>query len=366
MTNLARTKHAYLEIKDRLLDTIRQENLVVGDKLPTITEIADRYSVCRATAIRAVKALANDGVVSSRRRVGITVNALPPRKNVKHKSILTIVTRDWHLQQQISDAILECLPGWSIFQTHIGGSISNNYSEDFLDDFISKHQYEAYLLWSVNKEIKSYFQKRKLPCIVIGDLENGIDLPNITFDEYERYYQATRYLLQQGYPDIVFIQFERKRPGDYLHEAGVRAALSENLVRDGICKPLVLSLDSNNEKEGKKILQRFLSETQFPVGVVSSWDNMTCWLLQIAHEMGVDIPRQLGIITTGVTDLPVHTVPQVTSLRWDKTRSGFEIGKMLIRMARGYDLTPRHVLIPYEPPYVITRQTTKEVIDKGK
>ena len=367
MADKKEARHAYLEVKDKLLDSIWQENLEVGDKLPTITEIAKKYSVCRETAIRSVSELVEQGILYSKRRTGITVRALPPRKDVKRKTILSIFTRGpLSLPQQLQMAISESLPGWCIFQTQISSAESNNYADDFLDSFINNHKYEVYLLVSVNPKVKAYFQRKKLPCILIGELEEGIDLPNVAHDEYERSYQATRYLLQQGYPEIVFIQYKRKRPGDERRAAAIIAAINENQTDTEVQKPAILSIDSTNKPEGEKIIARFLSEAQFPIGVISCSDYVTCWLLQKAHKMGIDIPSQLGIITNGFTDLPTHSYPMVTSMKPDSARIGFEVVKMLLRITSGYDSGPLHVVIPYEPPYVVPRQTTMNVTESEK
>ena len=356
-------KHIYLQVKDRLRDEILDRNLKVGDKLPTISEIATRYKVGRDTAIKAIGELVREGVLESRRRAGITVRSIPLRQNAKRKSILAIVGRGpLFISDAMRDAIWESLPGWRLFQTRINSAESNGYCEKALYEFIGNNQYEAYLLSSVNPKLKQYFYKKNLPCMVVGGLEDGIDLPNMAFDEYERYYQATRYLLRQGYPNIAFIQRKEKNPGDYQREVAVCAAYSEASPNKGIRKPVVLSIDELEKAEGEKILEEFLSGAQFPFGVVSGSDYVSCWLLQTALRMGVSVPGRLGIITSGTTDMPSHTHPQLTSLRPDQTRLGFAMGRMLMQITSGYSPEPRHVCLPYESPYVVQRQTTKEAL----
>ena len=356
-------KHIYLQVKERLWKEILDRNLEVGDKLPTISEIAARYNVGRDTAIKAVKELVQEGIVESRRRAGITVRNVPQRQHVKRKSILAIVRGGpLFISDDMRDAIWESLPGWRLFQTRINGAESKGYSNKTLDDFISHNQYEVYLLISVNPKLKEYFYKKNLPCIVVGGLEEDIDLPNVAFDEYERYYQATRHLLQQGYPNIAFIQRKVKSPGDYQREVAVCAAYSETSPNKGIKKPLVLSISELEKAEGENILEEFISDAQFPLGVVSGSDYVSCWLLQTASRMGVSIPDQLGIITSGITNMPTNTHPQLTSLRPDHTKIGFAMGKMLMQITGEYSPEPRHVCLPYEPPYVIQRETTKELV----
>lgn len=361
MVVMAGSKHAFAEVRDRLRADIRRRNMSVGDRMPTVSQLAKEYNVSRNTVIRAVTELVNEGVLESRRRVGITVRSISFRIGVKKKSLLAISKYGpVHVSKKMSDAIIESLPGWRMFHTEISGAESNDYCEEFLDEFINNNQYEVYLLNSVNSKLKRYFQKRQLPCVVVGDLSEGIDLPNVAFDEYERYYQATSYLLQKGYPNIAFIQFARKNPGDYRRETAVCAAYSEAQCHDEIKKPVLLDVDDSDRQKAELVLDNFIREALFPVGVVSGSDTATCWLLQKAHDIGIEIPGQLGIVTSGITDLPTHTYPQITSLKPDQTRLGFAVGGMLTRILAGYGPEPRHLIIPYHPPYIIERQTTEE------
>lgn len=368
MAVLTGSKHAFAEVRDRLRDDIRRRNMRVGDRMPTVSQIAKEYNVSRNTAIRAVTELVKEGVLESRRKVGITVRSISPFSGpgVKQKSILSIARYGpLFVSKTVSKAITEILPGWRIFHTEIGGAESGDYSDRFLDDFIDNNRYEAYLLFSVHHKLKQYFQKRQLPCVVIGGEEQGIDLPNVYTDEYVRYFEAVRFLLQKGYPHIAFIQFDKRRLGDIQREAAVCAAYSESNNGDEIVKPLVLSIDETDKAGTEELFCRFLRETEFPIGVVSCSDHAACWLLQKAQEVGIAIPEQLGIVTSGVSDLPEHTCPQITSLGKYHTQLGFAVGKMLWQIIGGYGPEPRHVLLPEGPPYIHERQTTTEVAMSG-
>ena len=364
MAVLTGSQHAFAEVRDRLRDDIRHRNMSVGDRMPTISQIARKYDVSRNTAIRAVTELVNAGVLESRRRIGITVRSVSPfpESGVKQKSILSI-TRYGPLfvSKTISNAIVEILPGWRLFHTDIGGTESDNYSDEFLDDFFDNNRYEAYLLYSVHRKLKEYFQKRQLPCVVIGGEEEGIDLPNVYTDEYVRYFEIVKFLLQNGYPNIAFVQFDKKRPGDVQREAAVFAAYSESCDGDEIIKPFVLNIDETDKTGTEEKLCEFLQETEFPVGVALCSDHAACWLLQKAQEMGIAIPEQLGIVTSGISDLPEHTYPQITSLKKYHTQLGFAIGKMLWQIIGGYELESRHVMLSMEAPFIEERQTTTEV-----
>ena len=131
MTNLTGVAYAYVEVKQRLIKQILSDNYEVGCKLPTITELAKNYNVSRDTAIRAVKELVKEGVLESRRGVGITVRKIPERGNVKKDSVLTIFRNNPYLNNAFRETFQQALPGWQIFQTNLNDVLSDDYSESF-------------------------------------------------------------------------------------------------------------------------------------------------------------------------------------------------------------------------------------------
>ena len=360
MAILSSSGLAYLDLERRLRDEIIHREFDIGDKLPTVLEMAERYGVGKDTVIRSVKALVKEGVLESRRGVGITIKELPQRLDVKQKSILSIYKLPGDSAPGITRAITEAMPGWQFFETCLDGEKSDNYSDAFLDEFFRAHAYEGYLLCSVPKQVKEYAQRKRLSALVVGELEEDVNLPNICNDERQKFYQGAKFLLENGYSKIAFIQIVEKAPGDFDREIGVMEAYSESNQNKEIMKPRVVEIDGSDPEGSKEIFREFLSSTDFPTGVVSTFDLATCWLLQLALEMGIAIPEQLGIITDGTSDLPTITHPQITSLRSNDIKLGFGISKMLTSLIRGYELDNPHTRIPFEPPYVLCRQTTKE------
>ena len=360
MTNLTGMAYAYIEIKQRLIKHICDSGYQVGRKLPTITTLAEEYNVSRDTAIRAVRELVREGILESRRGVGITVRKIPERGNVKRESVLAIFRNSPFLIDAFHDAFYQALPGWQVFQTSLNDITSDNYCDSFLDAFIQKNPYEVYLLFSVHEKLKRYCERKNLPCVVIGEVEKDLHLPNVCFDEYARYYQAARYLLDKGYDNLAFLQFLRKSPGDFQRTAAICEAYSESRIDDDLRRPLIVDVDELDQKSTEAALSEMLSRAEFPLGVVSGTDTGACWLLQQAHAMGVSIPDDLGIVSSGTSDLPTHVYPQITCLRPDQTKLGFAVARMIRQIVSGYDFDSRHVRIPFTAPYVIERQTTRD------
>ena len=65
-----------LQLRDRILATIREDGLRPGDQVPPEAELAKRFQVGRSTVREAVKLLEGDGVIEVRHGVGSFVSAV--------------------------------------------------------------------------------------------------------------------------------------------------------------------------------------------------------------------------------------------------------------------------------------------------
>ena len=359
MTTLTGSKHAYLEIKELLLDWILDNNIKVGERLPTITEIAERLDVSRPTVIRAVNELAKEGTVLSQRRRGIVVKSIPePFSGVKSRSIV-VLSRPGDQIDENTAQMSQFFPERQFVFMSIDEEMSDGFSQEFMDQFISDYPSDMYLLRSVSSKVKQYFQNKTLPCIIMGGLGEGIHLPNICEDQYTRSYQAVRYLIEDGYENICLLENARKAPGEFHRRAGATEAYNISNNGNGALKQLdIVEFNESDIKQTEKNISDFLKAASFPLGIHCGADDAACLAVKTALSMGISIPDELGIITEGVTDMPLHIHPEITALRSDQSNISFAANRMLIQLLDRHPLKERHVMIPFDAPYIIPRGTT--------
>ena len=357
------SKFAYLEIRDRLCEQIQRDGFDIGDKLPTISEIAQRYGVCRNTAIRAISSLVSEGILESRRRAGIHIKEIPKSKLMNPKSILAITSESQPLPGGISNTIMHCLPEWPLLQVRIDEASTEGYCPHALDNFFTSNSYGVYILFSVHRKLKEYFLQTKLPCLLIAGLEDSLGLPSVCYDIYARYYHATKSLIGQGYHNIIFIKKKTDEHELCRPEIAVTEAYNEIDFNQKIQEPVVLEIDETNRSQAEEILSEMLASTEFPAGVVSSSDLVSCWLVQKAMQNDIAIPDQLGIITSNTTEIPTETYPQITGLRSDQKKLGFAAARILTQMLGGSTNNLPQTVLPFEPPFLIQRHTTRSLID---
>ncbi|WP_022705927.1 GntR family transcriptional regulator [Paracoccus sp. PARArs4] len=72
--------HSWQSIREHVLDRIRSGEWAPGDLIPTEQELAQQMGCARATVNRALRELAESGIVQRRRKVGTRVAATPVRR----------------------------------------------------------------------------------------------------------------------------------------------------------------------------------------------------------------------------------------------------------------------------------------------
>lgn len=68
----------YLRISDDLRRKIETGEILRGEQLPSLDRLSAEYGVSRATAQRAIRVLAEAGLVETRRRWGVFVTEAKP------------------------------------------------------------------------------------------------------------------------------------------------------------------------------------------------------------------------------------------------------------------------------------------------
>lgn len=80
MTQPPLAGHGWQSVRDAVLDRIRSRDWVPGQPIPHEADLAREFGCARATVNRALRALAEAGLIERRRRAGSRVSAQPVRK----------------------------------------------------------------------------------------------------------------------------------------------------------------------------------------------------------------------------------------------------------------------------------------------
>lgn len=109
-----RAKVGFQDVRDVVLERIQNRVWSQGDLLPTEQELAEEFGCARATVNRALRELADRGIIDRKRKSGTRV-AVSPVKQAKLEIVLTrqlVEDRNANYRYALVERKEETAPGW--------------------------------------------------------------------------------------------------------------------------------------------------------------------------------------------------------------------------------------------------------------
>ncbi len=174
-----------------------------------------------------------------------------------------------------------------------------------------------------------------LEAVVIGNPDPASGLIAVTSDERSAIARAVGALVELGHRKIAHVS----GPLSYIHASERHAAWRDALLAAGL--PPGRSFESDFTHHGGALATReLLGRGDSPTAILYASDLMAIAGLEVAREMGVDVPEQLSIV--GFDDIPLaaHVRPSLTTMRQDHVLKGSAATRRLLQRMRGRAVTP--------------------------
>lgn len=273
----------------------------------TIKDIAKELNVHHSTVSRAlrndprVNVTTRDQVLAYAREheYQINMNAVQLRgtsnnaialivPNINHSFFSDIVSQLTNLAYQKGYVI-------SVFQTN-----EKYQQEKEIVNTIIKHNFAGVIVSiakdTINSDHFALLNKFGIPLVFFDRVCCDISSPRVIVNNYEITAQATEYLIQKGYRNIVHltgttdINVFRDRQSGYVDT--VRKYGLEYL------QPIVIEDDFSFDI-GQKLFSKLWGQPVKPDAVISSSVHVTTGIMLEARKNGIHIPQELGLLTFG-------------------------------------------------------------------
>lgn len=210
------------------------------------------------------------------------------------------------------------------YMVMVGESRHNPSQEsDLIDKFADF--YVSGLIVCPSKNMSSIenikrLESQPLPFVVIDRTYSDSNCSYVKHDDYNGAYIAVRHLIEKGYRRISIITgakdcvISQSRAEGYINalkEHGI--PLQENLIR---------SSSQANKDEGYRLFKD-LWEKEATDAVFAITDMLASGVYEYAHEKGISIPNDLGVVGYSNSDIAEVLYPKLTSVQ----QNGDEMGK---------------------------------------
>lgn len=209
------------------------------------------------------------------------------------------------------------------------------------------------LLWlepMFNAQHLKIVQDHRLPCVVLNNSEEGVQVDLVRSDNYHAARRAVTFLVAKGHSRIGFV-------GGWLHLANHRDRLSGYLdgLKEAGVNPdeshIVKDVVSWDEHGGYEGTNRVISAKDRPTAVVLCSDFLASGAYSAVFDLGLRIPEDVSIVSFDDFPLARHMDPPLTTFRQPLRQMGAQAAGILAErfgaVSSGNGSTDiRHELVP--------------------
>jgi LacI family transcriptional regulator len=340
------------EVKRRLGQYILEGRFPEDQVLPTINQMARIFNVSPKTVQKAVNALRAEGVISSKRGVGLFIRPVAVRKGKGRRIGFLHSNSDEYLKGhpypgQMIDALRKELAkhGLSLVPFAV-----NDSSRMALAETIERNNFSALMLFEIDNEaLILELRQLRMPMVSIDYDVYRHGISSVVFDNVFGTFLATRHLLQREHERITFL---RPRLRNAINSNQSLDAVEESR-RSGYCVAMqdaglpldVLEFENLDAAWRNVAIDLMLRKPRTAVVCPGDWAAEK--LIRYAQELGARIPEDLSIVGFGNGQKEFAPGKTLTSIECNLKDMGARAARLLLNsLSPGEGWSAKREVIP--------------------
>ncbi len=338
-----------------LQERIRTGPFEPGDKFLSVRQIAESYVVSPAVAHQGMRLLADERWLETRPRSGAVVGraARPSQSAGRVETIHMIVGRPSMptgprlVNDGLCDGLLDAWPNTAL-QLNVLPE-----SEDplaFVDRLIgppgTRDEIVGVVLYRCPRSVKQRFVNRPFPVVVIGHIDEDIDMPFVDRDQFNMGTVVAAHLLERGHRRIGLMMKEHWLPGDNLLLSGIQSAVADHGVAADHLAIQSVPPELAMFRIGFDALRNSMRAV---TAVVCRSDEMAVECLATAKDRKLRVPDEMAIVSVGENGAVLtENRPSITAMSRDGEQIGRLAGEMLVKISKGQPVQRTHLEVVSE------------------
>lgn len=330
---------------EALLQHVSLYNIPAGGRLPSIRDIVGKTGLGHVTVAKAIKYLADNGVVQPRGREGTVLlrdiaGSYVPNGSVQRFVILhclsnlgppslTVSQSEYETRTQLKAAA----PGADIASVIYSPGDGRAHVEKLIHFYYvqpGQPRDVVFLLGNAPLWVKLMFQERKVPSIVLGGAEEGVSLPCITFNIRAAVDKVLQLLGDADAYPATFILDVEELIGEQVEMVRRFNELADH--KTGTRRKLDVLRTSNVMEVFRGQLTQYLLSDQRPRVLITRGDDTAIRVARVCAELGLH--GKVKILSMNSTTVGEQFVPSISGLCRDPdagVRAIVEISRQLLK-----------------------------------
>lgn len=318
------------KISERVLDWIKTNNLVSGDRLLSEKNIAKLFGVNHLTVRAAFTTLEKDGYIERRPRSGTYVKRLPdvvdPTKNSDSSNLVTVLMRNsGHTHADLVDCLCRKLQTEGYVPLVVPLPLDHDYGP-MLEHIRKTWEMGSnklivgcdFYLWlePISSQLGLLRDNPGWEKIIWMDsspLPQYIAGGSVALDVKSSALKVINHLKSLGCEKISFLtnQLDPAHPFPEHNRAGV-AAYESAMIANGLAKQINIIFQGGSTQENFDQIKSILKKKNRPQAIFAVADFRLISVCKAANELGIGIPNDLALV--GYLDTPWATEYSLTSV----------------------------------------------------
>ena len=268
-------------------------------QLPGERELCDHLQVSRTTIRAALKEMQQQGLlqVADRRRRSIPAKRASRAVRAHQKTVALLVPVALETMHPRTLFVIDAMRGHLakagfLAEVHSQSACFTEHPERALEKCIREHPADAWVVFGSKEPMQRWFMEKRLPVLVFGSCQPGIDLQSVDADYRAACHHAAGVLWRKRHRHISLVLPHDSFGGDLDSEQGLRSALSEmpgtrlSLLRhDGTAAHVCAMLD------------KAMRAPQPPTAYVVTHAEQALTVMTHLMRCGKRVPQDVAIIS---------------------------------------------------------------------
>jgi DNA-binding LacI/PurR family transcriptional regulator len=341
----------YEQAKHAVEHFIRRNGLKPGDRLPTETELRERFGWSRMTLNRALNELVWEGALT--RVQGSGTYVAQPRRSARTFRIM-VSARPYNFQDDYCSPLFAGIREEAAAQ-HGVEILYHSQSAVPETDTVSERGATGVLAlsWELD-DLPALLRLHQagVPAVGLALRCRFGALPLVSADHYGGVRRATEYLLERGHRRIAFVSISIRNSDVFERLLGFQAAMTQ---AEQTVDPALLLLD--NTEMDDDLMEYWWRSLDSPPTALLLHGTVAAPMLAVLQRNNVRIPQDLSVIVIDEMQATRHFTPPLTTL----SQSPYQLGRRglgkLVEMLCGEDDGVPETL----PTELIVRDSTAAV-----